>query len=69
MINFNDIKKQFANIRVDLNSSLNQGISNQDILNSIRQLKASITNDYDALMNLPQGQKNEIMALYNKGLA
>jgi hypothetical protein len=65
MINFNDIKLQFANIRDNLNSSLNQEISNQDTLNSIRQLKSSITNDYDALMNLPQGPKNEIMELYN----
>lgn len=65
MINFNDIKTQFANIRDDLNSSLNQGISSQGTLYSIQQLKSSITNDYDTLMNLPQEQKNEIMALYN----
>lgn len=65
MINFNDIKTQFANIRVDLNNFLNQGVSSQDTLNSIRQLKSSITNNYDALVNLPQEQTNEIMALYN----
>ena len=65
MINFNDIKTQFANIRNNLNSSLNQGISNQGTLDSIQQLKSSITKDYDALMNLSQEQKNEIMALYN----
>lgn len=65
MINFNDIKTQFANIRADLNSSFNQGRSSQDALSSIQQLKTSIINDYDALMNLPQEQKNEIMALYN----
>lgn len=34
-------------------------------LELIRQLKASITSDYDILMNLPQPEKSKIMALYN----
>lgn len=65
MIDLNSVKNQIKTIIEEINNSVNQGISNQNTLSSIQQLKTSITNDYDALMNLPQEQKSKIMDLYN----
>ena len=65
MIDLNSINTKITNITNELNICTSQGISAQNTLSSIQQLKSSITGDYDTLMNLPQGQKGKIMTLYN----
>ncbi len=62
MIDLNSINSKITN---ELNICTSQGISAQNTLSSIQQLKSSITREYDTLMNLPQEQKSKIMALYN----
>lgn len=65
MINLNSINTEITNIKNELNIGTSQGISAQNTLSSIQQLKSSIIGEYDTLMNLPQEQKGKIMALYN----
>lgn len=65
MINFNSIKTAILEINDEISKAINQNASIMPALGLIRQLKSSITNDYDTLMNLPQEQKSNIMTLYN----
>lgn len=65
MLDLNSINTKITNITNELNIGTSQGISAQNTLSSIRQLKSSIIGEYDTLMNLPQEQKSKIMALYN----
>ncbi len=65
MINFNSIKAQIIEIINETSKAINKNASIAPALESIRQLKALITSDYDSLMDLPQEQKSKIMALYN----